>query len=126
MHRPIVVAIIILTVVAFLTSLTLFLPGLKTLPHVRLGDPITVNGNVNTVYDDSCTSDADCVPAGCSSQLCVSKTNPNIITTCEYSTAYACVKLTTCGCVNHACAWAANTAYNNCLSAEATNVNAAR
>ena len=64
-----------------------------------------------------CTSDIDCTPAGCSSQLCVTKeVAPIIVTTCEYKEEFECLKLTSCGCVNNKCQWAENQEYQECLN----------
>ncbi len=65
---------------------------------------------------DVCFSDAECVPAGCSSQLCVS-TNiaPNIMTTCEYKEEYTCLQQTSCGCVSNECQWLETQEYTECL-----------
>ena len=63
-----------------------------------------------------CSIDSDCVPTGCSSQLCVSADKASeIITTCEYREEYSCLKLTSCGCVNNKCGWWENDNYKECL-----------
>lgn len=63
-----------------------------------------------------CGSNADCVPAGCSSQLCVSDSEAgDIVTTCEYREEYACLKFTACGCVENKCQWADTEGYTECL-----------
>src|SRR3989344_8663249 len=72
------------------------------------------NGNNNAAVE--CNSDSDCVAAGCSSQLCVSKEKASdIITTCEYREEYTCLKLASCDCVNNKCSWNENPAYTECL-----------
>ena len=64
-----------------------------------------------------CSSDADCVRAGCSSQLCVPVSQANeTVTTCEYLPEYACFTQTTCGCVEGRCSWRQTPEYLNCLN----------
>lgn len=63
-----------------------------------------------------CSTNNDCAPAGCSSQICASADKASeIITTCEYREEYSCLKLTSCGCVNNKCAWSENENYLKCL-----------
>ena len=63
-----------------------------------------------------CTTASDCAPAGCSSQLCVTKEEaPSIITTCEFKLEYECLELTNCGCINNKCQWEGNPDYSECL-----------
>lgn len=63
-----------------------------------------------------CLTDSDCVKAGCSGQLCVQADKAaDIITTCEYKAEYDCLKLTSCGCVEGRCGWAATEEYETCL-----------
>lgn len=65
----------------------------------------------------ACGSDADCVRAGCSSQLCVPVSQENeTVTTCEYLPEYACFAQTTCGCVEGMCSWRQTPEYLNCLN----------
>ena len=66
--------------------------------------------------DAECSSDSDCVLAGCSSQLCAPKEEAQgIMTTCEYKEEYGCLKLTSCGCINNKCRWAEIPDYLECL-----------
>lgn len=63
-----------------------------------------------------CSSDSDCSPAGCSSQLCIPKEKANdIITTCEFRPEYECLRLTNCGCISNKCQWIENDDYSECL-----------
>lgn len=63
-----------------------------------------------------CSADSDCAKAGCSGQLCVQASEAaGIITTCEYKEEYGCLKLTSCGCDEGRCAWAATDEYETCL-----------
>ncbi len=65
--------------------------------------------------DKECYSDFDCVKAGCSKQLCVSKDKSDIITTCEYNKEYGCLKKTSCGCVLNKCKWQETGPYKDCI-----------
>ena len=67
-----------------------------------------------------CSTDDNCVVAGCSAQLCVPVSRKDIITTCEYKQEYECLQKTSCRCVNNKCQWNKNDEYNKCLI-EATN-----
>jgi eight-cysteine-cluster-containing protein len=54
----------------------------------------------------ACSSDADCVRGGCSSQVCYGKSEPPSATTCEWTECYDAQKYNmTCGCVGGKCAW---------------------
>ena len=71
---------------------------------------------VSKEEDLECVSDSDCVSAGCSSQLCVGASeSKGIITTCEYRDEYACLELSSCGCVDNKCQWNENKEYVECL-----------
>ena len=66
-----------------------------------------------TIYQDEegnpkysqgfCKTDSDCTPIGCSSQLCSS--DPDIITTCEFSEDFPDKNVYDCGCVEVKCVW---------------------
>ncbi len=62
-----------------------------------------------------CAPNVECVPAGCSSQLCVSVDESDIITTCEMKEEYACLSLTECSFVDGECKWIENQEYLDCL-----------
>jgi eight-cysteine-cluster-containing protein len=51
----------------------------------------------------TCGDDSDCFAAGCSSHYCSS--NPDIVTTCEYSKDYPSEEIYKCGCFEEKCAW---------------------
>ena len=54
----------------------------------------------------TCSSDFDCIFGGCSSQVCQSKYEEPLITTCEFQECYnADVYQVSCGCVNNRCQW---------------------
>jgi len=53
-----------------------------------------------------CSSDSDCVTGGCSSEICQSKNEEPIITTCEYKDCYKAVNYgLKCGCSTKKCQW---------------------
>ncbi len=55
---------------------------------------------------NECLSNSDCIPAGCSNQICVSKNKASdIVTTCEWKEQYSCLQKTSCGCVQNKCEW---------------------
>jgi eight-cysteine-cluster-containing protein len=55
----------------------------------------------------TCSSDQDCVRAGCSKQVCQSAAEPGKMTTCEFRECYDPVRYgLSCACVNGGCGWA--------------------
>jgi eight-cysteine-cluster-containing protein len=69
----------------------------------------------NEMEDNDCSVDADCVRAGCSSQLCLPKEkSKGIMTTCEFKPEYECLSLTVCGCNKGACEWEQTQEYLSC------------
>jgi eight-cysteine-cluster-containing protein len=50
-----------------------------------------------------CTTDADCVRTGCSSEVCVAKSAGQGMSTCEVLPCFA--ALDTCGCHEGQCSW---------------------
>jgi len=63
----------------------------------------------------ACSSDNDCAVGGCSGELCGAK-GADLISTCIWREEFACYKKTTCGCVEGACAWKSNAAFDACLN----------
>ena len=57
------------------------------------GEPIFSTGN--------CSSNLDCFPSGCSSQICA---NHEVVTTCELVEIPE-KETYTCGCINQRCVW---------------------
>ncbi|MEM4245452.1 MAG: eight-cysteine-cluster domain-containing protein [Candidatus Nanoarchaeia archaeon] len=54
----------------------------------------------------SCTTSADCVVGGCSGQVCQSKNEEPVITTCEFRDCYdADAYKLKCECYNNQCQW---------------------
>lgn len=63
-------------------------------------------GFCGTSTKGRCSSDDECIVSGCSSQVCQSKYEEAIITTCEYKECYDAVKYDMkCGCKKEGCIW---------------------
>ena len=53
-----------------------------------------------------CNSDGDCVRAGCSGQICQSRLEKSVITTCEWLECYDTNKYgVACKCIDGKCQW---------------------
>lgn len=53
-----------------------------------------------------CSNNSDCTIGGCSSQVCQSKSEEPVITTCEYKECYNASKYgMICGCTENTCQW---------------------
>ena len=73
---------------------------------------IVLNG-CQTEVDNS----VNCVPAGCSKQLCINEKNAEgLITTCEYKEEYKCLEFSNCGFYNGECEWDETAKYLECLT----------
>jgi len=67
-----------------------------------------------------CTSDEQCFPTGCSGEICADEPR---ITSCEFRPEYACLQdpaITTCGCNEGACSFAATPELDACVAEAAT------
>ena len=54
----------------------------------------------------SCSNDSECITGGCSGQVCQSKSEEPVITTCEYKDCYNDEAYgVECKCVNNTCQW---------------------
>ena len=51
----------------------------------------------------TCANDRDCFVGGCSGEVCSSE--PDVISTCEYSEDFPSTEKFECGCVNMVCGW---------------------
>jgi len=57
-----------------------------------------------------CQNNDDCIVGGCSGQVCQSKNEPPVVTTCEYSDCYDRIAYgVACKCVENKCKWIAKT-----------------
>lgn len=91
-------------------------PPLKLLQPLKTPNPIT--DNPESLYETckvrveglseagECTTDADCVSVGCSSEVCVSTATAasGLNTTCEVLPCFS--VLDSCGCIEGTCSWA--------------------
>ncbi|MFB6075943.1 MAG: eight-cysteine-cluster domain-containing protein [Candidatus Aenigmatarchaeota archaeon] len=69
--------------------------------HVIAGD-----GFCGSSTQETCSADADCVAGGCSGQVCQSKNEESIISTCEWKECYDNEKYgLSCQCVEGKCQW---------------------
>ncbi len=60
---------------------------------------------------------SNCVPAGCSSQVCVAESDAEgYVTTCEYKEEYSCLELSNCKFIDEKCQWEQTSEYLECLS----------
>ncbi|MBD3164456.1 eight-cysteine-cluster domain-containing protein [Candidatus Woesearchaeota archaeon] len=70
----------------------------------------------NEVYDGECSSDTDCVTAGCSGQLCVPQgRESDTMTICDFKPEYDCLRLTSCSCIAGKCSFEQTQEYRQCL-----------
>ena len=68
--------------------------------------PKDITGFCGWSTNGPCSKDDDCMPGGCSGQVCQSKSEEPIITTCEYTDCYNPQPYgLTCGCQNNQCQW---------------------
>jgi len=64
------------------------------------------NGFCGWSTGGECESDADCMAGGCSGQVCQSKKEAPVVTTCEYRECYSAANYgLSCSCVNNKCEW---------------------
>jgi len=69
-------------------------------------EPKDITGFCGRSTNGPCNQDSDCISGGCSGQVCQSKSEEPIITTCEYKECYnAAAYNLTCGCKNNQCQW---------------------
>ena len=73
-----------------------------------------VSPPLEQLLETECSSDQDCRPAGCSGQLC-EPAGSSIKTTCEDRPEYACLELTSCGCISGSCKWKPSEDYDSCI-----------
>jgi len=56
--------------------------------------------------DGQCSTDSDCMVGGCSGQVCQSKSEEPVITTCEWRNCYRAIDYEAeCKCSNNKCQW---------------------
>ncbi len=68
--------------------------------------PQPKEGFCGTSTNGECSADSDCTSGGCSGQVCQSKSEEPMITTCEYRDCYNAEEYgVKCSCVTGTCAW---------------------
>ena len=68
--------------------------------------PLTEEEFCGWSTNKSCISDSGCISGGCSGQVCQSKNEEGVITTCEYRDCYSAEKYgLSCKCANNKCQW---------------------
>lgn len=73
----------------------------------------------NEQTPNKCSSDADCIKAGCSGILCTPKSQQeNSFTTCEWQEYYACFQDQNCICKDNRCSWDKEEKLNECMANE--------
>jgi eight-cysteine-cluster-containing protein len=90
------------------TTSTLPLPREEDgLPKNGVGnlEDILVNGFCGQQTNGICTKDSDCIVGGCSGTVCQSKSEPNVITTCDWRGCYHKPNNVYCGCNAGRCQW---------------------
>ena len=61
-----------------------------------------------------CATDNHCAKGGCSGEVCQAKSEPPVVSVCEYREEFECFKLTSCRCIGGMCRWENNSAYLEC------------
>jgi len=63
-------------------------------------------GFCGTSTNGPCSDDSGCIIGGCSGQVCQSKSEPPVVTTCEYKSCYDKIGYgVSCRCVDNECRW---------------------
>lgn len=74
--------------------------------HLQEKEPGKETGFCGWSTGGSCSSDADCIAAGCSGQVCDSTGGKQVVTTCEWKECYSASKYgLECKCVRGECQW---------------------
>ncbi len=72
------------------------------------------SGHIATSVE--CHTDRDCATGGCSGEICGPKEKvKNIMSACVYKPEYACLKYTSCRCIQGKCQWEKTEEYLECL-----------
>lgn len=80
--------------------------GVESLDEARTITPSPKESFCGTSTNGECSIDSDCTAGGCSGQVCQSKTEEPMITTCEYRDCYNAEEYgVKCSCASGACAW---------------------
>ncbi len=77
----------------------------KTTPHDP-APPAIDPAFCGTSTNAACATDSDCKTGGCSGQVCQSKNEEPVMTTCEYRECYSAKKYNvSCRCTQNKCQW---------------------
>jgi len=76
---------------------------------------VNVNSKVKK-ENVECFKNADCLTAGCSSQLCLPRDQASgVVTSCEWKDEYRCYQESVCGCQQGKCQWLGSENLSACL-----------
>ena len=67
--------------------------------------PTPLPSTLPVIQGGECKTASDCIAAGCSGQLCISKSSKQQVSTCEFKEEYQCFDKKACGCVAGKCEW---------------------
>ena len=91
--------------VIFLPMLVLFILSACTVQEETIDE--TQEAFCGSSSKGSCTTNIDCITAGCSEQICQSSSEEQAISTCEYRDCYdETLYDLSCSCVDQQCQWA--------------------
>jgi eight-cysteine-cluster-containing protein len=97
-----VAGLICLIVIVVVAIVLVLIFTFKQKPQAPL--PATPFCGIST--EGKCNSNADCIVSGCSGQVCQSKQEARMITTCEWRDCYnASMYGLSCKCVSNKCKW---------------------
>lgn len=101
---------LLIIIILFILSLIIFLTACTT------NQPANNTEQQNNTIKE-CSSDSDCIKAGCSGQLCILKDKKESgFTTCEFKPEYECYSKQDCLCKNNKCGWSDDVGLNRCIT----------
>jgi len=59
-----------------------------------------------------CLKNSDCIVSGCNGEICANREMPSV---CWFKPEYACLKYSSCECINFQCQWKETREYKECL-----------
>lgn len=84
-----------------------FLLSILFLTACTVQEPVNEESFCGTSTNGSCSSNSECITAGCSGQICQSSSEEERISTCEYRECYDKTKYSlSCSCKENQCQWA--------------------
>lgn len=97
--------LITLVVIVLLAGIILLI-GYSFHVYMNQSSNETLEGFCGVSTYGQCTQDNDCITGGCSGQICQSKKESSVVTTCEWRDCYDASKYgLTCGCEKGKCQW---------------------